>query len=131
LTALFVIEDDSSNPRTSRAGRVMATGKTPAGMSLAFLREEEESMRRQAGPRKKRAPRHLHDPERTLRQGMTKEGQEIDTSETMASTGDSAGSFREIVSGSATGIGVDRGESIGAEGLAAGDDSEEVAEEDF
>jgi len=49
----------------------------------------------------------------------------------MASTGNSANSFQEIASGTATGLGVDRGESIGTGGLAAGEDLDEVAAGDY
>ncbi len=54
--------------------------------------------------------RLTHDPERTVRAGMSPDGAEVDEAETLASTGDAAGSFREIVSGSATGEGIDREE---------------------
>ena len=40
--------------------------------------------------------------------GLSTEAAEVDRAETLASTGDADGSFREIVSGSATGAGVDR-----------------------
>ncbi len=58
--------------------------------------------------------RLTHDPERTLRAGMSPDGAEVDEAETLASTGDAAGSFREIVSGSATGDGIDREEFMGS-----------------
>jgi hypothetical protein len=72
-----------------------------------------------------------HDPEDTLEMGMSSEAEEVDEAETMASTGDAEGSFREIVTGSATGLGIDRGESIGTGGLSAGEDLDEVAEGDY
>jgi hypothetical protein len=75
--------------------------------------------------------RRDHDPEETARKGMSTEGAEVDEAETMASTGDEAGSFREIVSGTATGLGVDRGEAIGTGGFAADEDLEPVAEGDW
>ncbi len=54
------------------------------------------------------AMRMDHDPERFVAKGMSTEAAEVDRAETLASTGDADGSFREIVSGSATGAGVDR-----------------------
>jgi hypothetical protein len=81
------------------------------------------------GRRKTAAP--AHDPEETARAGMSPEGAAEDEAETMASTGDSAGSFVEIASGTATGLGLDRGESIGTGGLAAGEDLDEVAAGDY
>ena len=62
---------------------------------------------------------------------MSVEGAAVDEEETMASTGDQDGSFREIVSGTATGLGIDRGEEIGTGGLAADDDRDEIAEGDY
>jgi hypothetical protein len=78
---------------------------------------------------KKRAKkrRKPHDPEKTAQLGMSSEAAAEDEAETMASTGDSAGSFQEIASGTAIGLGVDRGEAIGTGGLAAGEDLDEVA----
>jgi hypothetical protein len=81
--------------------------------------------------RGKKRPRWPHDPEKTVQRGMSSEAVAEDEAETMASTGDSAGSFQEIASGTATGLGVDRGESIGTGGLAAGEDLDEVAEGDY
>ena len=80
-----------------------------------------------------RAPRPTgkdgdHDPERTLARGMSTEGVEVDDAETMASTGNSSNSFQEIVSGTATGVGVDREETEGAGGLAGGEDRGEAVE---
>ena len=49
-----------------------------------------------------------HDPEDALEEGMSDEAAEVDRAETLASTGDADGSFRDIASGSATGVGVDR-----------------------
>ncbi len=71
------------------------------------------------------------DPERTVQRGMTAEAAAEDEAETMASTGDSEGAFSQIVTGTATGLGIDRGESIGTGGLAAGEDLDEVAEGDY
>jgi hypothetical protein len=79
-------------------------------------------------PRRETAP---HDSEETLRRGMTTEAVAEDEAETMASTGDSSNSFVEIASGTATGLGIDRGESVGTGGLAAGEDLDEVAEGDY
>jgi len=72
-----------------------------------------------------------HDPEETLERGMSTEAEDVDEAETMASTGNADGSFVEIVTGAATGLGLDRGESIGTGGLAAGEDLDEVAEGDY
>jgi len=72
-----------------------------------------------------------HDAEDTLRRGMTTEAAAEDDAETMASTGNEDGSFREIVTGTATGLGIDRGEAIGTGGLAAGEDLDETAEGDY
>ena len=66
-----------------------------------------------------------------MRRGMTTEAVAEDDAETMASTGNAGSSFREIVSGTATGLGIDRGEAIGTGGLAAGEDLDEVAEGDY
>ena len=72
-----------------------------------------------------------HDPEATARAGMSSEGVTADDAETMASTGNSEASFMDTVAGTATGIGIDRGESIGTGGLAAGEDLDPVAEGDY
>jgi hypothetical protein len=56
------------------------------------------------------ARRLKHDAEQTVREGMSVEGEEVDQAETLASTGDLESSFREIASGSATGVGLDRTE---------------------
>jgi hypothetical protein len=71
------------------------------------------------------------DPETTAREGMSSEGAAVDEGETMASTGDQEGAFQEIVAGTATGLGIDRGEEIGTGGLAADEDRDEVAEGDY
>ncbi len=55
-----------------------------------------------------------HDAETVVRQGMSPEGTEVDEAETLASTGDADGSFQEIASGSATGVGIDREEFTGS-----------------
>ena len=73
-------------------------------------------------------PKRPHDPEDSIRRGMATEAAAEDEAETMASTGDSAGAFREIVTGTATGLGVDREETVGTGGLAAGEDLDETAE---
>jgi len=72
-----------------------------------------------------------HDPEESVRRGMSSEGVAEDEAETMASTGDLGGTFVEIASGTATGLGIDRGEAIGTGGLAAGEDLDDVAEGDY
>jgi len=80
---------------------------------------------------KSRTEKRLHDPEDTLRRGMASEAVAEDDAETMASTGTGSGTFREIVTGTATGLGIDRGEAVGTGGLAAGEDLDEVAEGDY
>lgn len=71
------------------------------------------------------AKRLDHDAEETVRQGMSVEGEEVDQAETLASTGDLESSFREIASGSATGVGLDRAESsAGAESIREADRTE-------
>ncbi len=97
--------------KTSSATSPVAAGK----------RRSETARRRPAA----------HDPEQTVRRGMTAEAAAEDEAETMASTGDSEGTFSQIVTGTATGLGIDRGESIGTGGLAAGEDLDEVAEGDY
>jgi len=72
-----------------------------------------------------------HDPEGFARRGMSEEAIEVDEAETMASSGDASNSFQEIASGSATGLGIDRAESTGTGGLAAGEDADDVAEGDW
>jgi len=57
------------------------------------------------------AKRLTHDAEETMRKGMSEEAREVDEAETLASTGDLESSFREIASGTATGIGLDREET--------------------
>jgi len=71
-----------------------------------------------------------HDPETTVRQGMSTEASGVDAAETMASTGDEENAFAQVASGTATGLGLDRGEAIGTGGLASGEDRDEVAEGD-
>lgn len=83
-----------------------------------------------APPARGRKPA-LHDPEDTLELGMSSDAAAEDQAETMASTGDSEGTFTDIVTGTATGLGIDRGESLGTGGLAAGEDLDEVAEGDY
>jgi len=60
------------------------------------------------------AMRMDHDPEDLVEEGMATEAAGVDGAETLASTGDAEGAFREIVSGSATGTGVDRVEPEGS-----------------
>ena len=81
--------------------------------------------------RGKKHPPKPHDPEKTSQLGMSSEAVAEDEAETMASTGNSANSFQEVASGTATGLGVDRGEAIGTGGLAAGEDLDEVAAGDY
>lgn len=69
-----------------------------------------------------------HDPEAALREGMSPEASGVDAGETMASTGNEDASFVDVASGAATGLGLDRGESVGTGGLAAGEDSDAVQE---
>jgi hypothetical protein len=80
-----------------------------------------------------RAGRRLdaHDPETTSRTGMSREGAAVDDEETMASTGNQDAAFQQIASGTATGLGIDRGEDIGTGGLADDADRDEVAEGDY
>ena len=90
--------------------------------------------KRHLGRRSSRATRSsagAHDTEVTVRRGMATEGAEVDQAETMASTGDASDSFRQIASGTATGVGIDRQESAGTGGLAAGEDSDAVAAGDW
>jgi hypothetical protein len=72
-----------------------------------------------------------HDSEDTSRRGMSSDATAADEAETMASTGDSENAFQEIAAGTATGWGIDRAESAGTGGLAAGEDLDEVAEGDY
>lgn len=69
-----------------------------------------------------------HDPEAVVREGMSREASGVDAGETMASTGNEDDSFTEVAAGTATGLGLDRGEAVGTGGLAAGEDSDEVQE---
>ncbi len=70
----------------------------------------------------------VHDPEAALREGMSTEASGVDAGETMASTGNEDASFTDIAAGAATGLGLDRGESVGIGGLAAGEDRDDVQE---
>jgi hypothetical protein len=70
----------------------------------------------------------VHDPEAAVREGMSSEASGVDAGETMASTGNEDASFVDVASGAATGLGLDRGESVGTGGLAAGEDSDAVQE---
>ncbi len=69
-----------------------------------------------------------HDPEAALREGMSTEASGVDAGETMASTGNEDASFVEIAAGTATGLGLDRGETVGVGDLAAGEDRDDVQE---
>jgi hypothetical protein len=69
-----------------------------------------------------------HDPEAAVREGMSTEASGVDAGETMASTGNEDASFVDIAAGTATGLGLDRGESVGTGGLAAGEDRDDVQE---
>jgi hypothetical protein len=71
-----------------------------------------------------------HDPEQTERLGMSSEASGVDDGETMASTGDEEGAFQQIVSGTATGLGIDRAETVGTGGLASDEDRDDVEEGD-
>lgn len=74
--------------------------------------------------------RDEHDPESTLAKGMSQEATGVDAAETMASTGNGDAAFQDIAAGTATGLGVDRGESVGTGGLASEEDRDEIAEGD-
>ncbi len=69
--------------------------------------------------------------EDAMRDGMSTEASAVDAGETMASTGDSDSMFHDVASGTATGLGVDRGGATGVGGLAAGEDLDPVAEGDY
>ena len=71
-----------------------------------------------------------HDPEAIVREGMSTEASGVDAGETMASTGDEESAFQQIAAGTATGLGIDRAESMGTGGLASGEDRDEIAEGD-
>jgi hypothetical protein len=71
------------------------------------------------------------DSDRIALDGMSTEGTVADEAETMASIGNSEGTFTDIATGTATGLGLDRGASIGTGGLAAGEDLDAVAEGDY
>jgi hypothetical protein len=115
-----------------------------AGTSLALFVPEADHMT----TRREREPRNLNDPDHGLKtrhsdrpefDDSDKEAEEgwagaavaVDEAETMASTGDAANSFVEIASGTATGMGIDRGITTGTGGLAAGEDLDPVAEGDY
>jgi len=69
--------------------------------------------------------------EDAMRDGMSTEATAVDRGETMASTGDSDSMFHDVASGTATGLGIDRGSATGVGGLAAGEDIDLVAEGDY
>ena len=75
--------------------------------------------------------REEHDPEATMREGMSTEASGVDAGETMASTGNEERAFEQIAAGTVTGLGIDRGEATGTGGLAFGEDRDEVAEGDY
>jgi len=62
---------------------------------------------------------------------MSTDAAGVGAGETEAAAGGSSSAFVEIASGAATGLGIDRGESIGTGGLAAGEDLDPVAEGDY
>jgi hypothetical protein len=71
-----------------------------------------------------------HDPESTVEKGMSTEAAGVDSAETMASTGNEDNAFQDIAAGTATGLGLDRGETVGTGGLASEEDRDEIAEGD-
>jgi hypothetical protein len=84
------------------------------------------------GTRTRRSDRAEFDAsEDSLREGMSSEAAAINFEETMASTGDSDSSFQQVASGTATGLGVDRGIATGVGGLSEGEDLDPVAEGDY
>jgi hypothetical protein len=83
------------------------------------------------GSRTRRTHSQEHDPEDTERLGMSSEAAASDEAETMASTGNAEATFVDIAAGTATGLGIDRGVSMGTGGLAAGEDLDVVAEGDY
>ena len=118
--------------------------RKPGSPDAARNREDVSPARAQEGVSPRRASEGVsptppdpaqtigdHDPEGFARHGMSEEAIDVDEAETMASSGDASNSFQEIASGSATGLGIDRGESIGTGGLAAGEDDDAVAAGDW
>ncbi len=69
--------------------------------------------------------------EEALREGMSSAATAVDEEETMASTGDSDSSLQQVASGTATGLGIDRGLATGVGGLTEGEDLDPVAEGDY
>jgi hypothetical protein len=110
---------------------------------MARYSEGSDSSRRGAGPdnpnvdpaggsETRRSDRAEFDgSDEVSRIGMSSEGAAADEAESMASTGDSEGTFIDIAAGTATGLGLDRGVSMGTGGLAAGEDLDPVAEGDY
>ena len=121
--------------------QVLTTADYVASLGISLLSPEpdrgtdiasSEDMRKKPENRARKgqaAPEH--DPEATSREGMSAEGAAVDEGETMASTGDEEGAFQQITSGTATGLGLDRGENIGTGGLASDEDRDDVAEGDY
>ena len=121
--------------------QVLTTADYVASLGISLLSPEpdrgtdiasSEDMRKKPENRARKgqaAPEH--DPEATSREGMSAEGAAVDEGETMASTGDEEGAFQQIASGTATGLGLDRGENIGTGGLASDEDRDDVAEGDY
>ena len=72
----------------------------------------------------------IHDPEDMVREGMSSEASAVDAAETMASTGDEESAFEQVAAGAATGLGLDRAETLGTGGLASGEDRDEIEEGD-
>ncbi len=98
------------------------------GIEIASSKDMEKKPEKKA----RRGPAASeHDPETTARKGMSAEAAAVDDGETMASTGDEEGAFQQIASGTATGLGLDRGENIGTGGLASDEDRDDVAEGDY
>ena len=84
------------------------------------------------GTRTRRSDRPEFDgSEESLRRGMSSAATAVDVEETMASTGDSDSSFEQVASGTATGLGIDRGLATGVGGLTEGEDLDPVAEGDY
>lgn len=80
------------------------------------------SRRTEPGRDEQRPERNPHDPEGFARAGMAAGERAADDAETMASTGNADSSFRDVAAGTATGRGLDRGDSIGTDGLDARED---------
>jgi hypothetical protein len=88
-------------------------------------------MKEKEAPTRRSDREEFDDSDRTVLDGMSTAGAAADEAETMASIGNSEGTFTEIATGTATGLGLDRGAAIGTGGLAAGEDLDVVAEGDY